>query len=178
MSHLWMRHVTHMSDTSGLPQFASSCEQYAVWASHGVVYTYGVATMSRLLQIIGLFCKRAVEKRLYSAKETYNFKEPSHRSHPTNEECRMHERVMLHVWMSCITRLSRTHTRSSSIFEIGWAICRASWARLLYFALVLHPPKIVLMCQQIPYITLYRTTEPMYTYTCFCILYVYIYIYM
>jgi len=30
---------------------------------------------------IGLFCKRAQEKRLYSAKETYNFKEPINRSH-------------------------------------------------------------------------------------------------
>jgi len=26
---------------------------------------YGVATISRLLKIIGLFCKRALEKRLY-----------------------------------------------------------------------------------------------------------------
>ena len=31
---------------------------------------YGVATISRLLEIIGLFCKRAIIQRLYSAKET------------------------------------------------------------------------------------------------------------
>jgi len=31
--------------------------------------------ISRLLQIIGLFCKRALQKRLYSAKETYDFKD-------------------------------------------------------------------------------------------------------
>jgi len=43
---------------------------------------YGVATISRLLKIIGLFCKRALYKRLYSAKETYNVKEPTNRSHP------------------------------------------------------------------------------------------------
>ena len=42
----------------------------------------GVATISRLLQIIGLFCKRALQKRLYSTKETYNFKEPNNHSHP------------------------------------------------------------------------------------------------
>ena len=42
----------------------------------------GVATMSRRLKIIGLFCKRALEKRLYSAKETYDFKEPTNSSHP------------------------------------------------------------------------------------------------
>jgi len=47
---------------------------------------YGEATISRLCKIIGLFCKRALEKRRYSAKETYNFKEPTNRSHPINEE--------------------------------------------------------------------------------------------
>jgi len=31
--------------------------------------SYGVASISRLLKIIGLFCKRALQKRLYSAKE-------------------------------------------------------------------------------------------------------------
>ena len=41
-----------------------------------------MATISRLLKIIGLFCKRALSKRRYSAKETYNFKEPTNRSHP------------------------------------------------------------------------------------------------
>jgi len=44
--------------------------------------TYGVATTSRLLKIISLFCKRALQKRLYSAKETYNLKEPTKDSHP------------------------------------------------------------------------------------------------
>jgi len=33
-----------------------------------------------LLKNIGLFCKRALEKRRYSAKETYHFKEPTNRS--------------------------------------------------------------------------------------------------
>ena len=48
----------------------------------GVPWRYGVATISRLLKIIGLFCKRALQKRQYSAKETYNLKEPTNRSHP------------------------------------------------------------------------------------------------
>ena len=47
---------------------------------------YGVAIISRLLKMIGLFCRRALEKRLYSAKETYNLKEPINRSHPIHEE--------------------------------------------------------------------------------------------
>jgi len=39
---------------------------------HMCIYTYGVATMSRLLKIIGLICKKVLEERLYSGKETYN----------------------------------------------------------------------------------------------------------
>jgi len=39
--------------------------------------TYGMASISRLLKITGLFCKRALQKRLYPAKETYNFREPT-----------------------------------------------------------------------------------------------------
>jgi len=38
--------------------------------------------ISRLLKIIGLFCKRSLYKKWYSAKETYNFEEPTNRSHP------------------------------------------------------------------------------------------------
>ena len=45
----------------------------------------GVATISSFLKIIGLFCKRALQKRLYSAKETYNFKEPTNRRNPIIE---------------------------------------------------------------------------------------------
>jgi len=43
---------------------------------------YGVATISRLLKSTGLFSRRALQKRLYSAQETYDFKEPTNRSHP------------------------------------------------------------------------------------------------
>ena len=43
---------------------------------------YGVASIGWLLKIIGLFCKRVLYERRYSAKETYNFKEPIYRSHP------------------------------------------------------------------------------------------------
>ena len=41
--------------------------------------------ISRLLKIIGLSFKRAVQKRRYSATETCNFKEPTNRSHPIPE---------------------------------------------------------------------------------------------
>jgi len=44
-----------------------------------------VATSSRLLKITGLFCKRDQLKRRYSAKETYNFTEPTNCSHPIQD---------------------------------------------------------------------------------------------
>jgi len=71
--HAWISHITHI---------------YALVSLHDAPlhraarHTYGVATISRLLKITGLFCKRALQKRLYSAKETYNFKEPTSRGHP------------------------------------------------------------------------------------------------
>jgi len=60
--------------------------------------TYGVATISRLLKIVGLFCKRALQKRGYSATETYTFKEPTNRSHPIPVSCSMVEHpVSMHT---------------------------------------------------------------------------------
>ena len=52
--------------------YTSTLSPYAcvLEASHT---TYEVPTISRLLKIIGLFCKRALQKRLYSAKETLSF---------------------------------------------------------------------------------------------------------
>jgi len=43
---------------------------------------YGMATISRLLKIIGLFCRRQSLLLGSFAKETYYFKEPTNRSHP------------------------------------------------------------------------------------------------
>jgi len=70
--HVWLVHVCHGS---------FMCETRH-WDRHCQRHYYGVATVSRLLKIIGLFCKRALWKRLYAAKEIYNFKEPTNRSHP------------------------------------------------------------------------------------------------
>ena len=63
---------------------------------------YGVATISRLFQIIGLFCKRALYKRRYFAKETYNFKEPSNRSHPIPREYEQAE-TPIHIYVYTYT---------------------------------------------------------------------------
>ena len=43
---------------------------------------YQVATMSRLLEIVGFFCRISSLQEGAVAKETYDFKEPTNRSHP------------------------------------------------------------------------------------------------
>ena len=49
---------------------------------------YGVATISRLLNIIGPFCRISSLLQGSFAKETYNLKEPTNRSHPiTSSQC-------------------------------------------------------------------------------------------
>ena len=70
---------THAQYTD--PQYISSAPETD---SHDTD-SYGVALVSRIDKIIGLFCKRALQKRQYSAKETYNFIDPTHRSHPIPE---------------------------------------------------------------------------------------------
>ena len=62
------------------------CHMYTLGPLHEYtciyIYAYyGGATISRLLKIKGLFCKRVLLKRRYSAKETYNLKEPTNPSH-------------------------------------------------------------------------------------------------
>ena len=46
------------------------------------VFSYGVATISRLFKITGLFCRTSSLFQGSFAKETCNFKEPTNRSHP------------------------------------------------------------------------------------------------
>ena len=63
--------------------------------------------MSRILKIVGLFCKRSLSNRLYSAKETYNFKEPTNRSHPI---CKYTYTFCTHLQICSLVPRARTHT--------------------------------------------------------------------
>ena len=56
------------------------CDSFRLQRDHW--HYYGVVTISRLFETVGLFCKRALSMRRYSAKETYNFREPTSRSYP------------------------------------------------------------------------------------------------
>ena len=81
---------------------------------------YGVATTSRLLKIIGLFCKRALLKRRYSAKETCNFKEPINHSHPIFVMFRWHKRVR------DIVRQNHVTLPDSCVCDVGF-VTISSW---------------------------------------------------
>jgi len=72
------------------------------------VKAYGVATISRMLKNIGLFCKRALQKRPVFCKETCIFKHPTHRSHPT---------------VLCITRYQK-YAQCNQIKTLKCAYCK------------------------------------------------------
>jgi len=69
---------------------------------------YCVASVGRIDKITGLFCKRALQKRHFPAKETFNFIDPADRSHP--------------MWAS------RTKTISICMYIYTWPI--ATWSLL------------------------------------------------
>jgi len=77
MPHVCTGHVTCMH----VPCHTYACHMCAWVVSH--VWTWhGLATISRLLKIIGLVGKRFSLKRWYSATATYNSKEPTNHSSP------------------------------------------------------------------------------------------------
>ena len=93
--HICMSHVTYawvMSHThESCPIFhnssnshvkCTSVDLYVLRHTSDFTYEYGVASTSKLLKCIRFFCKRALHKRQYSARETYHFKEPTNRIHP------------------------------------------------------------------------------------------------
>ena len=75
---------------------------------------YGVALVSRIEKIVGLFCKGDLLKRRYSAKETYNFIDPTDRSHPTRAELRcgfvhIGTKICMHVYRSYVYKYTYIH---------------------------------------------------------------------
>ena len=80
----WGKSIRWITEQVGvLQRHTLMCTHWPLVYTHSM--PYGVASISRPLKIIGLFCKRALSHRLYSAKDAYNFKEPTSRSHPIVE---------------------------------------------------------------------------------------------
>ena len=115
------------------------CDQGGGAHSH-IDIVYGVATISRLLKIIGLFCRISPLLQGSFAKETYNFKEPTSRSH-----CSLHivygvatiliglfykllQKKSMFVGSLLIVAISYTNT------PMGWLRLVGSWKWQVSFA--------------------------------------------
>jgi len=83
-----------------------------------------MATCSRLLKIIGLLGKRALWKRRWSAKETYNCKEPTNRSHPTPRYYTHRTSVYISFSLAVALFLSKSYTVKKKISFDTSAIVR------------------------------------------------------
>ena len=77
---------------------------------------YGVATISRLLKIVGLFRKRALQKRRYSAKETY-------RSHPIDLRSCQASLLSVYCLVVCVLSICALSICAWSICVLSRVIC-------------------------------------------------------
>jgi len=80
-------HILLIMRNGSIQHTATHCNTLQYTAIHcntplNKIIGYGVALVSRIDSIIGLFCKRALYKRQYSDKETYDLIDPTDRSHP------------------------------------------------------------------------------------------------
>jgi len=89
--------------------------------------------VSRLLKVIGLFCKTALQTTLYSAKETYNFKNPFNRSHLISSLSNVRSRKSKKTWRRCPFYIL--------LVLIGAGLTRTNW-QITAWALIFH----VLFC--------------------------------
>ena len=108
------------------------------------VSRYGVATISRMLKNIGLFCKRDLQKRPIFCKETYIFKHPTHRSHPIVISYRFNlvqpiaDRVAQNL--EIVPKNSQFSTRRTRIL-MGFII-----STIHYVVLIINPMGRILVC--------------------------------
>ena len=107
--------------------FLISAHIFSVWGGYN----------SRLLKIVGLYCKKALQKRPIFSKETYNFKEPTTRSHPIVSSLCRSLALDLSLSRPLSSFLSRFLTLPLYIFQ-PWVLCLfSSCPRLLPLSLSL-----------------------------------------
>ena len=114
-------HTRHFVCSLSLSLSLSLCLSISLDISFSLSFTfflspayYGVATISRLLKIIGLFCKRALKQRQYSAKEIYNFKEPTNHSHPIR---RLYTQSLCRIFLGGSLRLDVSFAEYSLFYR-------------------------------------------------------------
>jgi len=119
--------------------------------------TYGVATISRLLKILGLFCRISSLLQDSFAKETYNFKAPTHRSHPIRE--------LYSLSLSLTTRLHTTYI--VSVRDVWIGECVVKRIVITHTSLSIHTTYIRHVCIRHIYVYLY-TRHSMRILCCMC----------
>jgi len=114
MRETWLMPICDMTcaKESSVPkeQLAYECAMSNIWRGHVIhmkASSYGVPTISRHHKNIGLFCKTSLQKRLYSAKETYDVKEPTNRSYP------VHKCMSKWLVQKSPTKIQLLHTHSA-----------------------------------------------------------------
>jgi len=132
MSHVWMGHDRHshaLLHPQSSPPWAHRSQLGRRWYQSDMTsYIYEVATTSRLLKIIGLFCKRALKKRRHSAKETYDFKEPTNCSHPIAWQIHVYSiphMYMMRDWHSATLLHPKSSVRFARRLQLSckWYTC-------------------------------------------------------
>ena len=103
---------------------------------------YGVASISRMLKNIGLFCKRALQKRPIFLKETYIFKHSINRSHPILLTTINEYFLLLFTNILLLTNMALTFSQKNAIalfFFFCWGLAALFKIKdvFLYFLLLL-----------------------------------------
>jgi len=124
MSHTSMHHVTHINASCHTYQcvvahISQGIREWHLMQSLHLISWSGVATISRLLKIIGLFCRISSLLKGSFAKETYNYQEPTSGSHP------------VYIRMSHVTRMTAScvslMTASCQTYEWVISPVNSSW---------------------------------------------------
>ena len=111
---------THFPLYTRLPSYTHLLEVRHVPHWHMWHDIYGVATISELLKIIGLFCRISSVFWGSFAKETYNFKEPTNGRHPIGPWMRCFWQAEWHVWHARFMHALPLDTRHDSLTCVTW----------------------------------------------------------
>ena len=111
---------THMQVVFGYMQVSFRYICASVDAVRGCVSCYGVATVSKIDKITGLFCRISSLLQGSFAKETYNFIDPTNQSHPSCSWLRIMLRInrsLLHIYITILLHMHRSFTQMQLAFR-------------------------------------------------------------
>jgi len=116
-SNTYMSNVSRMQVTW---QIYESCHTHIMRTT---ILTCGLATIRRLLKITGLFGTISSLLQGSFAKETYDLKETTNRSHPHSHVRYASDTCVCHDFFTCVTWLNWTSDRAVSPRESTCNVC-------------------------------------------------------